>query len=77
MKKLLTILNCCIGAAFGVFISRTITLYRESAAPPEMYAVISSAPWYCAALEPFLHFLAVAAVCLLLRVLLLKRTARR
>lgn len=67
MRTLNAVLHVLTGAAFALFLVRAIANYRDYRAFPEVYEV-RSAPWYCyGALTGFLIFIAVAAVCAVVR----------
>ena len=72
MKKANHILNIVIGACIGVFIGRTLFLLRDHKKNPDLYAM-QSAPWYTGLLVSGAFTLAVVVLCLLLKLLLLRR----
>ena len=76
MKKLNDFLNIIMGSFFGVFIGSTIANYREYRAYPEIYEA-QSAPWYYhGALSSFILFLAVVIICVLIKLLIRKKTKK-
>ena len=71
-KKINQILNIIMGSFIGVFIGSGLYKYWDFQKYPDLY-VIQSAPWYTGILINGLLVLVLLAVCMIVKVILMKK----